>query len=321
MKLFFAVQNITEPDYGYSYANNNLTKLYGHHLDHTHQTLFAKVILWKLKQTNEEVYDERFADACVAFDRLVKCRHLNICKNKLIVLISKKYAGDDDDRTESTKCCSNHTLRIVGNRRFLLNKHCDDNYNTIDVPYASHIHSWIPEAASFQRSNKLVMAANTVNHNQMKQFGFDIWRNMVIKYLRTNNYKLIMPFGRGFMMPRIVDMYSKSIFCINPPGDDLARTAIIDSLALGCIPVLLHSQQSNLWKHFWNSSDCAINLSWELKNNSERISSLESLYHLSDIPQRRSNCIRQTKYLVYDKENTSDAIHILNKIIKERLVL
>lgn len=33
-------------------------------------------------------------------------------------------------------------------------------------------------------------------------------------------------------------VYSKSVFCLNPPGDDSGRRAVFDSLVAGCIPVI-----------------------------------------------------------------------------------
>jgi hypothetical protein len=38
----------------------------------------------------------------------------------------------------------------------------------------------------------------------------------------------------------IMDIYSKSIFCLSPPGDDPTRKALIDILVSGCIPVVFH---------------------------------------------------------------------------------
>lgn len=34
----------------------------------------------------------------------------------------------------------------------------------------------------------------------------------------------------------VVELYSKSIFCLQPIGDACVRTGVIDSMLLGCIP-------------------------------------------------------------------------------------
>jgi hypothetical protein len=324
MKLFFAVQNIIEPDYGYSYIKERpeQTKLFGKHLYHTHQSLWYKIILWKLKQTNQVVLDKYSSDACVVVEN-DRCTDLNPCGNKPTVRIG---AADDDlihgpmARLKVNCQCSYNVLRVVGNRRYLLTAEKKCNNQTIDIPFASHIHSWIPESFSFERPHKLFIAANWRTHFQSRNYGFDIWRKDILKYCQSNvDCKHIIPGGRGYNMPEIAVMYSKSVFCINPPGDTLVRSAIIDSVALGCIPVFLHSQQSNLWNNFWTSRDCAINLSWELKNKSEQISSLDSLYHLTDIKQRRKNCILQSNYLIYNKHAGFDAVYKLNNIIQNHV--
>ena len=47
--------------------------------------------------------------------------------------------------------------------------------------------------------------------------------------------------------------YWGATFCLQPPGDSLNRKAIVDSMLLGCIPVLFHPGQALLWPWHWGS--------------------------------------------------------------------
>jgi len=44
-----------------------------------------------------------------------------------------------------------------------------------------------------------------------------------------------------------VRMFSQSRFCLQPPGDSPSRKSIIDSMMMGCIPVLFSRRQLLLW--------------------------------------------------------------------------
>ena len=63
-----------------------------------------------------------------------------------------------------------------------------------------------------------------------------------------------MPTLRGGRTAAVLALYRRSTFCVHPPGDTLARGAIIDSMGAGCIPVLLHAAQRRLWPLHWNGS-------------------------------------------------------------------
>merc|ERR1719160_104521 len=50
-------------------------------------------------------------------------------------------------------------------------------------------------------------------------------------------------------------LYSKrdSVFCLEPPGTTLGRKSIIDSLLMGCVPVLFDRRQDKLYPWHWGS--------------------------------------------------------------------
>ena len=42
-----------------------------------------------------------------------------------------------------------------------------------------------------------------------------------------------------------------AVFSLQPAGDDPSRKGIIDSLTVGCIPVIFHKEQQELWPLHW----------------------------------------------------------------------
>jgi xyloglucan galactosyltransferase MUR3 len=55
-----------------------------------------------------------------------------------------------------------------------------------------------------------------------------------------------------------MDTVRRSVFCLQPPGDQPNRKSVVDSLLLGCIPVLFHEAQLDYipwhWGHKFTSS-------------------------------------------------------------------
>ncbi len=51
-----------------------------------------------------------------------------------------------------------------------------------------------------------------------------------------------------------LQLYAGSDFCLQPPGDTLPRPGIIDALSVGCVPVLFHPRQAELWPHHWRGA-------------------------------------------------------------------
>lgn len=50
---------------------------------------------------------------------------------------------------------------------------------------------------------------------------------------------------------RTLSMYWNATFCMHPVGDACVRTGVIDSLLLGCIPVVFHRCQLEQWAWHW----------------------------------------------------------------------
>jgi hypothetical protein len=47
-------------------------------------------------------------------------------------------------------------------------------------------------------------------------------------------------------------------FCLQPGGDTPSRKAMVDSLLLGCIPVLFSPVQLHLWPWHWDTAHTAV---------------------------------------------------------------
>jgi len=59
----------------------------------------------------------------------------------------------------------------------------------------------------------------------------------------------------------------RSTFCLEPPGDSLSRKGILDSMVLGCIPVLFQPLQAGLWPWHVPLGDVAVMLETPHKHN------------------------------------------------------
>lgn len=56
---------------------------------------------------------------------------------------------------------------------------------------------------------------------------------------------------RQFSTLQTFELYSTSEFCMHPPGDSMVRKGIVDSLLVGCIPVLFEEKQVGIWPWHW----------------------------------------------------------------------
>jgi hypothetical protein len=59
-----------------------------------------------------------------------------------------------------------------------------------------------------------------------------------------------------------LELYSRSTFCLQPPGDTLPRQGIVDAISVGCIPVLFHPGQATLWPWHWDGKKASVTFDW-----------------------------------------------------------
>ena len=90
----------------------------------------------------------------------------------------------------------------------------------------------------------------------------------------------------------IARLYWDGTFCLQPPGDAVSRKAIVDSLLLGCIPVLFHEGQLHQWPWHWGGwrANASVYLDMALIN--QRL--LDPYAALAAIPPSRTALMRAT---------------------------
>ena len=76
---------------------------------------------------------------------------------------------------------------------------------------------------------------------------------------------------------------------MQPPGDSVARAAIIDAMAVGCIPVLLHPAQLALWPWHWAPNASALLFDWTQARRQDARATLRALL---EMPRARVDALR-----------------------------
>jgi len=98
--------------------------------------------------------------------------------------------------------------------------------------------------------------------------GFNAWRRAIrneckrLHAARPASCEWAWVSMKGSGAPAALSLYASSTFCLQPPGDTLARSGIVDAISLGCIPVLFHPAQLELWPHHWNASAASVTFDW-----------------------------------------------------------
>ena len=119
-----------------------------------------------------------------------------------------------------------------------------------------------------------------------------------------------------------VELYAQSVFCLQPPGDTLPRTGIVDAISVGCIPVIFHPGQAQLWPLHWNASASAVLVDWQSDATHEQPNARRVLQQLLEMPEPRvaalQAAVRDAAVRVHyrgDVENadhgTRDAVDVL----------
>ena len=128
---------------------------------------------------------------------------------------------------------------------------------TIDVPYFGHARR-VRRAlfdADVNRSTRVAMVASSYGHGQANNIGTAAWRRLLggecyrtRKYARADVCSYGWPQMLGGNAKGAVVQYAKAVFCLQPPGDTMPRSGIVDAVSVGCIPVLFHPAQLDLWR-------------------------------------------------------------------------
>ena len=136
----------------------------------------------------------------------------------------------------------------------------------LSVPWLSHARASIPLPLSSSRSVRIAAAFSTVQHGTAILLGFGDWRldlhdacyTLQNRSLCTHLYQPMS----GKNARAAVDLYARSVFCLQPPGDVVTRGAIVDAISVGCIPVFFHPAQPILWPLHWNGARSSVFFDW-----------------------------------------------------------
>ena len=128
----------------------------------------------------------------------------------------------------------------------------------LTVPWPSHARS--PDAALQPRTRnvRIALACGVTGHVLASKLGFEKWRRRLRdscnaiknKSLCTTLYQSLV----GSRARSAIELYSRSTFCLQPPGDTIVRTGIVDAISVGCIPVVFHPAQATLWPQHWSAN-------------------------------------------------------------------
>lgn len=192
---------------------------------------------------------------------------------------------------------------------------------TLTVPWPAHARTAIVARQARKRPIRIAFAGSIGGHIMANRLGFVHWRQRLrdacngLKNRSSCTY-LFQSLGGGAARSAI-ELYARSTFCLQPPGDTIVRTGIVDALSVGCIPVLFHPAQSALWPHFWRSPRMLFD--WkELKapsaeNASDVLQTLLALpdQRVSDLQRDVASAARRTFYRgERGSANESDAVDV-----------
>jgi len=125
----------------------------------------------------------------------------------------------------------------------------------------------------------------------------------------------------------IADMYRGAEFCLQPIGDSCDRKGIMDSILLGCIPVMFHWCEMRLWHYHWGGwikeSVVYIEARTLVRGETDLKASLTSI-PLAKREAMRASIQKNGHRLQYSLEDPSpeeeDALSIVLDIVARQLV-
>jgi len=132
----------------------------------------------------------------------------------------------------------------------------------VTVPYLAHARTGLLAGVARQRPVQIAYCAAVWGHSVAETLGFSAWRrairNACHQLRNMSQCTSVWPSFKGSNAAKAVLLYSRSQFCLQPPGDTIARSAIVDAVSVGCIPVFFHPGQVRLWPLHWNATTASI---------------------------------------------------------------
>ena len=178
--------------------------------------------------------------------------------------------------------------RVVSSPAVLARKHLA-RCKTLTVPWASHARSPFVAVQHRVRAIRIAFAGAVSGHVMADRLGFSKWR----RHLReacgalqdTSNCSSVFQSMAGGAARSAVELYSQATFCLQPPGDTIVRSGIVDALSVGCVPVLFHPAQAALWPDFW-PPESRILFDWSVREPDAGNAS-SALRNLLEMPEER----------------------------------
>ena len=258
------------------------------HFQQTRYTELQAAIVQGLARHPARTYSRRKASVCIVASspRKACCTEgfrwspqycvqwRSICpRNRRVVVIDVS----DADEMSSHLCASTWSkclapddprvvVRVTGNPPLLTPRYrCGfvSSNSTITMPYLAHARNdAVAQMSTGARTVTIALVASAFGHRAADKHGFSRWR----RDLRSSCVGMHNPSLCSYMHPAItgknameaLKLYERSVFCLQPPGDSIARAGIIDALSVGCIPVLFHRAQAALWP--WSGSGLGLGL-------------------------------------------------------------
>jgi len=136
----------------------------------------------------------------------------------------------------------------------------------LSVPWLSHARAPIALPPPHARTVRIAGAYSTFQHGMAIKLGWADWRrdlrNSCHGLGNTSRCTHLYQSMSGKNARSAIELYARSVFCLQPPGDVVARGAMVDALSVGCIPVFFHPAQAALWPLHWSGARASVTFDW-----------------------------------------------------------
>lgn len=222
----------------------------------THWSAFGAVLLHLLSIDPRRVFNASDASFCVVSREKFALEVMRACAGKTVAVIDAvdmdlPETGQSEHARLWRSTCPRRVLQIVGSAAVLTTR--KSACAQLAVPWVSHLYE--PQRAGGERPLLASASWNSRDHGFATLYGFTQWR-VDLRHGCHRHRRVCVWKYQSLSGSRAFDalgLYRASRFCLMPPGDTIVRQAIVDAVALGCVPVFFHPTQLRLWPRFWNA--------------------------------------------------------------------
>lgn len=134
------------------------------------------------------------------------------------------------------------------------------------VPYPTMFHARgeiVGKSSITERTIFVVYASKRLGLPEWQSGKVFSLRTEILRWLvRSEGISKVIFTHKNFTLSGCYEAMSKSLFCIQPPGDTPTRRGFYDSLLLGCIPVVFSKRAYNMFN--WSSEGMAVHVPQEV---------------------------------------------------------